>query len=91
MGMKYQMTRQGMQSMYTLAWHGVTERGARDPMFSSPDPDLETDPDEMLLEAEVVTPGRLAPLESALRAQAESERVLARREADLLRLGYLGF
>lgn len=93
MGMKFQMTRQGMESMYTLAWHGLTERGAQDPMFSSP----ETEPDEapesetLLLEAEVVAPGRLAPLEGWLRSRSERKRLLERREADLLRLGYTGF
>jgi hypothetical protein len=93
MGLKYQMTRHGMQSMYTLAWRGLMERGPQDPMFSSPDTDVQepADADEIFLEAQLTAPGRLAPLEDAVRSRTERERLLARREAELLRLGYTGF
>jgi hypothetical protein len=92
MSVKYQMTQQGMQSMFTLAWRGVTERTAHDPIFVERTVEAdESDHDAMLLEVSVVAPGRAAPLEEAIRSQSERERVLARREVELLRLGYTGF
>ena len=93
MGLRFQMTRQGMESMYTLALRGLLERGARDPMFSSPEAgqDEAADEDVALLEAEVAAPVRDAHLEDALRGEAERERAQARRELHLLWLGYSGF
>lgn len=93
MGLRFQMTRQGMESMYTLALRGLLERHARDPMFSSPEVEENESADEdvALLEAEVAAPGRNAHLEAALRDDAERERARARRELHLLWLGYSGF
>ena len=92
MSVKFQMTSQGMQSMFTLAWHGVTDRSAHDPIFVERAVEgEESDHDAMLMEESLVSPGRTAPLEEALRAQTERERVMARRELELVRLGYLGF
>ena len=92
MSVKFQMTSQGMQSMFTLAWHGVTDRSAHDPIFTERAIEGEdSDHDAMLLEESLVSPGRAAPLEEALRVQSERERLLARREMELLRLGYMGF
>jgi hypothetical protein len=91
--MKFQMTRQGMESMYTLAWHGVTE-GGRDPMFSSPEivePEETAETEALIMEAELAVPSRQASLEGAWRARSERKRLLDRRDAELLRLGYTGF
>ena len=92
MAMKFQMTSQGMQSMFTLAWHGVTDRPAHDPIFEERAVEADEGEQEMtLLEEQMVSPGRTAPLEEAIRAQSQRERTLARREMELLRLGYMGF
>jgi len=94
MNMKYQMTERGMQSLYSLAWrHGAAPGSAfqEDPIFGRHDAEEELAESEDLLLAEVVlTPGRLAPLEDAVRQASERERRLARREVDLLWLGYTG-
>lgn len=91
MSLKYQMTSKGMQSMFTLAWQGA-DRPARDPMFNAPSVEAEeVEAEAALLNATFVAPGRVAPLEEAVRAQAERDRLIARREIELLRLGYTGF
>ncbi len=97
--MKFQMTREGMQSMYTMAWAQRRARPAKfDPMFSgyavdqsseASDVELEA-ADAVLLEETVVKPGRVAPLEDALRTASHRDRELSRRVLDLVRLGYTG-
>ena len=96
MAMKYQMTPQGMQSLYSLAWrHGTTPepQSAADPMYSgygaaAGEEAPEAEP--LLLDETVVAPGRVAPLEAAVRADAYARRELDRRERHLLWLGYPG-
>jgi hypothetical protein len=100
MSMKFQMTREGMQSMYTMAW---TQRRARpskfDPMFSgygvdqsSEESDVELEAaDAALLEEAVVNPRRAAPIEDSIRTASQRDRELSRRVLDLVRLGYTGF
>jgi hypothetical protein len=97
MSMKFQMTRQGMQSMYSLAWRqGVVRAAAarKDPIFSSAGADEAeegADADMALLSETVVSPGRLAPIDASLQTAAQRDRQLANRVLDLLRLGYTGF
>lgn len=93
MAVKYQMTRQGMESMYTLAWRQRPGRQPKiDPMFSGygVDQSDEQDEDVTLLEEAVVSPSRTSSLEQAVRSAAERDRVLSRRVLDLVRLGYTG-
>lgn len=96
MTMKYQMTRHGMQSLYTLAWlHGTRpERQSHaDPMFSgygSEQVEEAPDADALALEATLSAPGRVAHLEAAVRGEAYARRQQDRRDAHLLWLGYSG-
>jgi hypothetical protein len=93
--MKFQMTRQGMQSLYTLAWREGAEQelaGSEDPIFSRSEP---SEADVLEAEAELLDVNlhnvqRSAVLEEAVRTADSRERLLARREMDLLRLGYSG-
>jgi len=92
-GLRFQMTRQGMESMYTLAVRRLLERGAQDPMFSSPETgeDEVADEEAALLDAEVGAPGGDAHLEDARPSEGERERAQARRDLHLLWLGYSSF
>lgn len=96
MSIKFRMTQEGMQSMYTLAWRQGAARPkvAEDPMFSgygTIDADEPSDADVALLEEGLVAPSRRAPLEEAVRTKAMRDRLEARRALNLLWLGYMGF
>jgi len=94
--MKYQMTRHGMQSLYSLAWrHGAVpeQQASTDSMFSDTgagEGEGAPEAEELLLEEALVAPGRVAPLEAAARADAYARREMKRRDAHLLWLGYAG-
>jgi hypothetical protein len=101
MAMKFQMTSQGMQSFYTLAWRqGVATARTLpvDPIFSgySSEEAGETSDLEAQFLAEAViarqpaSAGRLALLESAVRSEAYAKQAAERRPLDLFKLGYSG-
>jgi hypothetical protein len=95
MTMKFQMTRQGMQSLYSLAWrHGVVPevQYSEDPMYSGYGAAEEEAPagEAALLEETLVAPARPSPLEEMVRGEAYARRKVNRRELDLFWLGYSG-
>jgi hypothetical protein len=96
MSIKFRMTQEGMQSMYTMAWRqGVARpKVAQDPMFAgygAVEAEESADADVAMLEEGIVAPGRVAPLEEVVRSKTLRDRLEARRALNLLWLGYMGF
>lgn len=95
MKMKFEMTRRGMESLYLMAWRqgAKQQQVSGDPMYSgygAEEGEEAPDTEALLLEETLVAPGRVAPLEAAVRADAYAQRELDSRERHLLWLGYAG-
>jgi hypothetical protein len=79
-----------MQSKLTSVWYLTGDRHSLNLTGPARSAGADAgDPDAMLWAASVVTPRQAAPVEETVRAQ--SKRLLARRDLNLVLLGYAGF